>query len=298
MKINIKAIVFLLFIAAVGLSCTDKKYEFGDIITPSSLNLTTTIVGADADHPNGGGGGQVEIVVSAANAISYNIDYGDGLKDVASAGKVTHKYSAAGTFDYILTVTAVGTGGNTSTASKKLTVFVDYVLSDEIIQNLTNGSSQIWVTDRETLGHVGVGPVDTYTSDYYSATPNQRAECLYDDLITFSKDTDKNIFLSIDNKGTSFLTEAATSHYGKSGGDNCYDLDVSALRKLSFMDATSGSNPDNSTRVQFKVPGNGLINFGTGGDVYEIIALSATKMTLRSIGSDGLAWYQKLKVKQ
>ena len=297
MKFNIKHIALLLFIAVAELSCKDKKYEFGDIVTPSSLNVTTAIDGVDTDHPNGGGSGKVQIDVSASNAMSYNLDYGDGVKEVVSSGKVTHKYSAPGTFDYILTVSAVGTGGATSTASKKLTVFVDYIIPEEIVQNLTNGSSQTWVTDRETVGHVGVGPVDTYTSDYYSATPNQRAECLYDDLITFSKDASNGLFLSIDNKGTSFLTEAATAHYGKSGGDNCYDLDVSAPRKLAFMEATSGSTSANSTRVQFKVPGNGLINFGTGGDTYEIIALSATKMTLRSIGSDGLAWYQKLKVK-
>jgi hypothetical protein len=45
------------------------------------------------------------------------------------------------------------------------------------------------------------------------------------------------------------------------------------------------------------VPGNGLIAFGTGGNTYEILALTTTSMTVRSIGTDGLAWYQKFKVK-
>ena len=40
-----------------------------------------------------------------------------------------------------------------------------------------------------------------------------------------------------------------------------------------------------------------LIIFGTGGTTYEITAVSPTTITLRNIGIDGNAWYQKLKVK-
>ncbi len=46
------------------------------------------------------------------------------------------------------------------------------------------------------------------------------------------------------------------------------------------------------------MPGNGIINFGTGGNTYEILEITENTMTLRNIGSDGLAWYQKLKVKK
>ena len=45
------------------------------------------------------------------------------------------------------------------------------------------------------------------------------------------------------------------------------------------------------------VPGNGIINFGTGGNTYEILSLSAGGIQLRNIGIDGNAWYQILKVK-
>jgi hypothetical protein len=34
-----------------------------------------------------------------------------------------------------------------------------------------------------------------------------------------------------------------------------------------------------------------------GSTNYEILSLTATTMNLRTIGKDGLAWYQKLKVK-
>jgi hypothetical protein len=45
------------------------------------------------------------------------------------------------------------------------------------------------------------------------------------------------------------------------------------------------------------VPGNGIINFATGGNTYEILSASATNISLRNIGIDGNAWYQKLKAK-
>ena len=63
------------------------------------------------------------------------------------------------------------------------------------------------------------------------------------------------------------------------------------------MNAPSGSTSSNSTTIQFVVHGNAIINFGTGGVTYEIIAITASTVTLRNIGTDGNAWYQKLKVK-
>jgi hypothetical protein len=49
--------------------------------------------------------------------------------------------------------------------------------------------------------------------------------------------------------------------------------------------------------IQFEVPGNGIINFGTGGKVYEILSITATQVHIRNIGVDGNSWYQKLKNK-
>ncbi len=49
--------------------------------------------------------------------------------------------------------------------------------------------------------------------------------------------------------------------------------------------------------IQFMVPGNGIINFGTGGTIYEILSISQHNIHLRNIGIDGNSWYQKLKVK-
>jgi len=45
------------------------------------------------------------------------------------------------------------------------------------------------------------------------------------------------------------------------------------------------------------VPGNGIINFGTGGVTYEILSITPTSIHLRNIGADNNSWYQKLKPK-
>jgi len=297
MKINIKALITIcLAVVAIAIGCKKQEYSFGEIITPTGLTISTAIEGADGANPAGAGSGNVKISTSAANVISYKVDFGDGSNKIIGGGDLVHKYGNPGTNDYTIVISAIGTGGVTSTVTKKITVFVAFVIPDQIMQNLTKGASQVWVIDRLIPGNVGVGPADGYTSSYYSAAPNERAECLYDDKITFAKDG-STVNMTINNKGQSFFTAASTAVYGKTGGDACYDLDVAASRKLTFMDATSGSTVSNSTRIQFMVPGNGLIAFGTGGNTYEILELTATSMTLRSIGTDGLAWYQKFKVK-
>ena len=176
-------------------------------------------------------------------------------------------------------------------------MFVAFVIPPTILQNLTNGSAKVWITDKDANGHFGVGPNDQFSPIWYAAPPNTREPCAYNDEITFSKDANDNVFMLIDNKGESFSIGAATAFYGFSGGDGCYAINTGGNRKLAFMDATSASTPAVSTRIQFAVPGNGIINFGTGGVTYEILSISATQVYLRNIGADGNAWYQKLKNK-
>lgn len=298
MKINIKSIALVFAVAVINLSsCKKTQYSFGELKTPTALTITPTVTGVTAATPNGAGTGAITLTLSAKDAITYKVDFGDGNIIMEPAGTINYNYTNPGTFDYTITVSAVGTGGTSTTTSKKVTVFVDFTIPEAIMEGLTGNSEKVWQTANETVGHVGVGPADTYQSDYYSAGPNERAACLYDDEITFTK-VGNGITMSINNKGASFFTAASTAFYGKSGGDNCYDIDASGVKKLAFMNATSGSTSANSTRIQFVVPGNGLINFGTGGTTYEIMALTDNTITLRNIGIDKLAWYQKLQVKK
>ncbi|MDB5205174.1 MAG: hypothetical protein JWR72_249 [Flavisolibacter sp.] len=290
---------YFLLVALVGaISCKKEKYSFGELKAPSGLTLTTSIVGADATNPNGNGTGNVIVTATATDILSYNIDFGDGKGSQAvPSGAINYKYTNPGTNDYTITVNAIGKGGATSTISKKIKVFVAFEIPAAIIQALTNGSSKTWITDKAAVGHFGVGPANGFTPSFYAAPPNTREACAYDDEITFSKDALNRISMSVDNKGQSFSIGAASAFYGMSGGDNCYGFSTGGTKMLTFMDATSGSTGAVSTQVQFTVPGNGIINFGTGGTTYEILSASATSLHLRNIGADGNSWYQKLKVK-
>jgi hypothetical protein len=295
---NIKSIAFIFLAMLIGFSsCKKETYSFGDIKTPSSLALTAVVAGANTANPAGNGTGSVAIAASSTSAITYKIDFGDGNSKVVSSGTVNYKYTNPGTFDYTVTANAIGTGGAASTISKKITVFVAFDIPVAMLASLTNGSSKVWITDKATPGHFGVGASDMFFPNYYAATPNSREACAYDDEITFSKDVNNAVSLTIDNKGESFSIGAATGVYGFSGGDGCYAVNTGGTRKLAFSDATSASTPAVSTRIQFAVPGNGIINFGTGGKVYEILSISDTQLQLRNIGADGNSWYQILKAK-
>jgi hypothetical protein len=295
-KIKSLLIVFVAM-ALVFTACKKTEYSFGDLKSPANLTLTTAIAGVDATNPNGNGSGTVIITSTADNALTYNIDFGDGKTQVVPSGVITYKYTNPGTADYTITVNVVGKGGVISTITKKIKVFVAFEIPAAILQALTNGSSQIWITDKNAAGHFGVGPTDQFAPIWYAATPNSREACAYDDEITFSKDANNNVFMSVNNKGENFSIGAATSFYGFSGPDGCYAINTGGNKKLAFMNATSTSTAANSTQIQFMVPGNGIINFGTGGTTYEIISITATTINLRNIGADGNAWYQKLKVK-
>lgn len=295
---KIKSLIVLLLATGVFFAaCKKTEYKFGDLKAPSNLTLTTAIAGVDASNPNGNGTGIVAITTSASNALTYNIDFGDGKTQVVPTGTISYKYTNPGTYDYTITVNAIGTGGIISSVTKKIKVFVAFEIPAAMLQSLTGGSSKVWITDKDAVGHFGVGPNDQFAPIWYAATPNSREACAYDDEITFSKDANNNVFMSVNNKGDNFSIGAASSFYGFSGGDACYPVNTGGNKKLAFMDATSASTPANSTRIQFTVPGNGIINFGTGGTTYEILSVSNTGIELRNIGADGNAWYQKLKNK-
>jgi hypothetical protein len=295
---KIKSLIIVFLITGISLSsCKKTEYSFGELKSPSDVVLTTVIAGLSTANPFGNGTGVVAITTTATNAITYNVDFGDGITKVVPTGTINYKYTTPGTNEYTITVNVVGTGGIISTSSKKVKVFVAFEIPSAMLSALTGTGSKIWVTDQNAGGHFGVGPANGFDPAWYSATPNSREPCAYDDEITFSKDANNNVFMTINNKGASFSIGAATSFYGFGGGDGCYAINTGGTRKLAFSSATTGSTSSNSTTIQFAVPGNGIINFGTGGTTYEILAFTATTISLRNIGADGNAWYQKLKVK-
>lgn len=281
-----KSLLACIIVMAVA-SCKKENYSFGDLKAPTDLSLALTVAGVDATNPNGSGTGAVKITASSKNALTYNIDFGDGNTKLVPTGDITYKFTTPGTSTYTITVNAIGTGGAISTISKQIKVFVAFEIPPAIIASLTGGSSKVWITDKSAMGHFGVGPVSEFTPMWYEATPNSREACAYDDEITFALGANNTISMAVNNKGTSFATGFATAFYGLSGADGCYAINTGGNKVLAFMNATSGSTAAVSSQIQFSVPGNGIINFGTGGSIYEIMKYTSTTITLRNIGADG-----------
>jgi len=295
-KIKIFSIVALAALVAFY-GCKKTEYSFGNIKTPSGLTLSAAVTGQSAANPNGDGSGSVAIAATAADAITYKIDFGDGNVQMIPSGTINYKYSLPDTNQYTITVNAIGTAGVISTISKKIKVFVAFKIPTDIVTALTNDASKTWICANDVPGHFGVGPSDGFTPSYYGASPNSRQACFYDDEITFTKDATGGISISVDNKGATFVIGAAASFYGLASAEDCIALNPGGVKKLVFSGATSASTTANSTRVQMLVPGNGIINNGTGANAYEILAISANQLSLRNIGADGNSWYQILKKK-
>ena len=97
--------------------------------------------------------------------------------------------------------------------------------------------------------------------------------------------------------GGVFVVNDALAFYSLSGGDQCANnLTITPNNPVTFAAATSASTPAISTRTQFTVGGNGIVNLGTGSTTYEILTINNTQLYLRAIiGGSGNAWYQRLR---
>jgi hypothetical protein len=283
-------------------ACKKEEYSFGELKNPSGLALTTALQGAATATPTGDGSGNVSITLAASNVINFKVDFGDGQTQIVSPGTLVHQYANPGTFEYTITVTANGTGGAVSNLSKKITVFRLFNIPTAIMTGLTGGTSKIWIVDVAAPNHMGVGPGpnqganETFWPSWYNAPGmGLRTPAEYNDELTFTKTGTNSISLVLDNKGDTFIIPDYAGYYGLPGLMNTFNS--TGTKALAFTDATSNTTSANSTRIKFTVPGHGLLSWGVGTSTYEIMEITATTLSVRSIGADGNAWYQKFKLK-
>lgn len=143
-------IVFAIFLALFSCSGSNNDEE-GTAVkpVPSNLSVSATLVGSDAQNPNGNGSGVVNFKISANNATSYKIALGNGETKELTNGNFTYTYTASGTNTYVIYVSAYNSGQFVS-SSISVTVFVQpkLVWSDEFnidgAPDVTKWSFQIW----------------------------------------------------------------------------------------------------------------------------------------------------------
>jgi beta-glucanase (GH16 family) len=118
------------------ISCSSPEVDSGSYsaagITPTKLVITTEIVGQSLDKPTGDGSGVLHLNISANNATSFKISYGDGTTQNAVSGRNTYTYKTAGTYTYTITVTAFNSTNSIITSlSVRIAAGTSPIWSDE-----------------------------------------------------------------------------------------------------------------------------------------------------------------------
>lgn len=294
----------LLSLGMVLYSCQEDDQEFGEVAAPTNLTLEATVLNTSEEFPNGDGSGLVSFTANAEGAISYEYFYGDNTSEVVPSGDVEYGFKRTGTHEYVVTVVVKGTGGASTSTSTTVTVFSAF--EDPVTQNLlTGGASKTWYIAALMPGHLGVGPVESLTPDYYTAQPEEKAPenpeingpgCFYDDAMTFTLDNG-NITYVQENQGDTFFNVDFLSVAGGGGdSDQCLSFDTSGEKTVNLAAAGSNVPEDQSTGTQMIISDGGFLSYYIEPAGYEILEISEDYMYVRAIpGSNPtLAWYLML----
>ena len=311
---NIYIILFSVLTAFFG--CQEKEYEFGDVITPSNIVITANIAGVDTNNPYGDGTGFVDFTVTADNALSYKFNYGDGTEiESVPSGIVTKRFSITDINTYTVIVTAIGTGGVTSTTSVDLTVYSSFEDTEAValLAGTQIGDSKTWYWQADKALHVGLGPVtDDYGNGEFAWEAwwngiqawDTEKSCMYDNEFVFTVTQDGLTFEQ--TVGPAFIPGTYAGYLGV-GGDQCHDETVATtmfgVKNVTFAPSSSkaaleGTYDDVPYRkTSFEISDGGFMGWFVGSSTYDIISISDDEMIVRIIedaaSGSGAAWYHK-----
>lgn len=303
---NIKSLLTVLAIIFALNSCQSDLETFGDIKSPSNVQINYTIQGTTTALPNGDGSGKVDFVATADNAISYKFIFSDGTESTVPSGTVTKRFATPGTNNYTVTVIASGTAGVSSTATINLDVFSLFE-DNEAVNFLTGGSTKTWYWAAAEPGHLGVGQNDNnvllnYYANYYQASPFEKAassesSCLYDNELIFSL-VGNQLKYELDNGGSTFFNADFQSVGGGTAGyDFCYPYDTSGQKTVILSPSeslvTANNVPGQTRGTMLNFSDNGFMGYYIGQSSYEILSITDNRMVVRAVmgGNPALAWY-------
>lgn len=297
--------VFALFLMA---SCQEESKSFGALDAPVNLVVTAQIVGQNTtDALNGDGSGKVLFTATADNAISYRYIFGDGTFQNSPSGIYEKRYNLTGLNTYTVTIIATGKGGISATTTSEVTVLSNFE-DPQSVAFLTDGSQKTWYWAASEAGHLGVGPnsddnTQNYYAHWYQAVPWEKAgssesSCLYGNELTFSL-VGNQLKYQLNNNGQTFFNKDFRSVVGgTSANDACYNYDTTGLKNVNLGPSESvvRASPDHLTRTtgtMLNFSDGGFMGYYIGQSSYEILSITATRMTVRAVmgGNPALAWY-------
>ena len=172
---NKGCIAFISFFLLISCSSNGGEEESGIIsqdIIPENLSIEVTIIGADSANVYGNGSGEIQVIATALNAVSYLIKFGDGNEASNNTGIFDHSYTAQGLNPFTIQVFATSTTGNIIGGFQRINVLYSFngmtlIWSDEFN---TDGAPDAtnWTYDLGDGGW-GNGEVQTYTNSAENA---------------------------------------------------------------------------------------------------------------------------------
>lgn len=267
-------------------SCTPDGEE-GDLgLKPMPDDVAFTVA-HDEDNPN---------IVHFENTSKGFIsiwDFGNGA--TARGESATAAYPVQG--EYTVKLTILTSGGSTSTTKIVTIDETNPLMLDIPVYNfLTGGADALdgktWVMDKETQGHMGIGPASAQTADWWKAGPNEKnGKNIYDDEFTFKLDgfsyvpvTNGMVYV---NGGYPTVFPGSTLETG-GGADFFGPYNPPAGLHWSLTEATPG-------KWILTFTDNAFIGYYVGSTSYEILSINENELSIRQIQGNnaGNAWYQK-----
>lgn len=288
-------------------ACKTNEAVFGPLTTPKNLKVDVAIQGKSDANPTGDGTGIVKFTATADDAITYKYMFSDGTEILATNGQCQKQFTQPGVQTYQVAVVASGKGGITTTTNMNIEVRSDFK-DDDAVQLLTGGSSKKWYWAANEQGHLGVGPnndnaTQNYFGFWYQAGPFEKAaspesSCLYENVLTFSVDANKQLKFELNNGGRTFFNAAFQGVVGGSAGyDFCYNYNTTGIKTVTLSPSESfvkKNNVPNQTRgTVLNFTDNGFMGYYIGQTSYEILSLTENRMVVRAVmGNDpNIAWY-------
>lgn len=295
MKNIINTILFILLAGFMFTSCDPQDSHdlgLGAKPTPEELDFTIT---PSAESPN------IMILKNTSTRVGNAVwDLGNDVTGKGDEIKGIYPYEG----EYTITFTLYTTGGALS-MTKSISIAKDdlSLLDTPVYRNLTGGADnpdgKIWVFDRynnfldevidgtkkDIRGHMGLGPLGSYTQEWWGAAPNDKAAwTLYDHKFTFKQN---GLALNIQNKGQSYGRAATASKGGYPntvvmGDDAVYDF---AGGDFTFSIAEGGEYP------VMTLSGNANLGYYCGSQDYYIFYQTDKVMALRVANTiEGQDW--------
>lgn len=284
MKKIIYSVLWILTLQVILFACKEDDPQLGPAPVEGDATFTYEYDAANANI--------VHFTNTSPDGFKAIWDFGNGRS--ATGDEVSSPYPVLGDYEVKLTLLTEG-GAAVNTQIVNIAQTNPLMLDIPSYNMLTGGidavNGKTWVVDRETAGHLGVGPNGGTWPEWYSAGPNEKVDRnLYDDKMTFKLDGFKYEHVVNDyfyaNGGYSSLPGAIQ----EPGGGDYFVPWTPQASTWTLSDNEDGTYALSVSNPEF-------IGYYQGATAYTVISLSDDEMHIKAVDPNGgdpcCTWYQR-----